>query len=108
VTLPKGSSQTVTVTVGSGSLPPGQYPLTIRATGVNSDGRMVTRLVPFALNVGTGGTSNEYVDIIGFALFRVTGYDANTLFGYAISPAYADMNDPRLLRGQTARLVPWN
>ena len=51
---------------------------------------------------------NEYVDILGFTTFRISSMDANTVFGYAISGVYADMNDPALRRGQVARLVPWS
>jgi hypothetical protein len=107
-TLSKGTTQTVTVTLNGGSLPAGEYPLTIRATGTNSDGQKVTRLVPIVFDIATAGTSNEYVDIMGFAVFRITNINSNSVDGYAISGVYADQNDPALRRGQVARLVPWN
>ncbi len=107
-TLNKGNSQAVTVTLDSGTLPAGEYPLTIRATGTNSDGQVVTHLVPITLDVATAGTSSEYVDIMGFAVFRITSVNSNDVEGYAISGVYTDMNDPRLSRGQVARLAPWN
>jgi len=77
-------------------------------TGLNSQSQPVTRLVPITLTIATASTSNEYVDILGFTTFRITSIDSNTMFGYAISGIYADMNDPALRRGQVARLVPWN
>ena len=46
--------------------------MTIRATGTNCDGRPVTRLYPITLDVATAGTTNDYVDILGFAVFRIT------------------------------------
>jgi hypothetical protein len=98
----------VTVSIGGGSLGPGEYPLTIRATGTNSAGQPVTRLVSIVLDIETAATSNEYVDILGFAVFRITSMDSNAVYGYAISQTYPDMNDPALRRGQVARLVPWN
>jgi len=107
-TLNKNGKQTVTVSIGGGTLGPGEYPLTIRATGINSNGQTVTRLVPIVLDIATAGTTNEYLDILGFAVFRITSIDANAVFGYAISGTYADMNDPALRRGQVARLVPWD
>lgn len=107
-TLDKGQSRTVTFAIGGGTLGPGKYPLTVRATGVNSAGQTVTRLVPIVLDIATASTSNEYIDILGFAVFRITSMDANAVYGYAISGAYPDMNDPALRRGQVARLVPWN
>ena len=102
------------MTVDSGTLAPDVYLLTLRVTGTNSAGQPVTRLVPITLTVQTASTTNEYVDILGFATFRitctptVTGCPTNAIDGYAISGTYADMNDPALRRGQVARLVPWN
>jgi Flp pilus assembly protein TadG len=114
ITLAKGVSQTVTITVDGGTLAPDVYLLTLRVTGTNSAGQPVTRLVPITLTVATASTTTEYVDILGFATFRITctpntsGCPANAVLGYAISGTYADMNDPALRRGQVARLVPWN
>jgi hypothetical protein len=64
-------------------------------------------MIPFTFDIATAGTSNEYVDIMGFAVFRITTVNSNVVEGYAISRAYADPNDPELRRGQLARLVPW-
>ncbi len=70
----------------------------------------MTRLYPISVTIGDGTTSgsDEYVDIIGFAVMRVAPVDSNTVTAYAITPVIADMNDPKLRRGQVARLVPWN
>jgi Flp pilus assembly protein TadG len=114
ITLNKGNSQTATISVDGGTLGPGVYSLTLRVTGSNSTGQPVTRLVPITVTIATASTANEYVDILGFATFRLTctpsvsGCPANSIEGYAISGVYADMNDPALRRGQVARLVPWN
>ncbi len=108
ITLNRGTSQTATVSVNGGTLGPGVYSLTLRVTGTNSAGQPATRLVPITLTIATASTSNEYVDILGFTTFRITGMDSNAVYGYAISGVYADMNDPALRRGQVARLVPWN
>jgi hypothetical protein len=106
-TLNKNGSQSVTITFDSGSLPPGEYPITIRATGTNLDGAKVSHLYPVTLDVATAGTTSNYVDIMGFAVFRVVSVDSNDVMGYAISPLIADMNDERLRLAQVARLVPW-
>jgi hypothetical protein len=106
--LSTSGTQTTTVTINGGSLSPGEYMLTVRATGTNLAGEVVTRQIPFTFDVATGATSNEYVDIQGFAVFRITSANSNEIDGYAISGVYADMNDPGLRRGQTARLVPWD
>ena len=106
--LVRGQSQSIAVSINGGTLGPGEYPLTIRATGTNSAGQKVTRLIPITFDVATAGTSSQYVDILGFAVFRITDVNSNSIDGYAISGVYADMNDPALRRGQVARLVPWN
>jgi hypothetical protein len=108
ITLNKGSTQTATISVNGGTLGPGVYQLTLRVTGTNSAGQVVTRMVPFNVAIATASTTNEYVDILGFTTFRITSMDSNTVYGYAISGVYADMNDPALRRGQVARLVPWS
>jgi hypothetical protein len=108
ITLNKGTSQTATISINGGTLGPDVYLLTLRVTGTNSTGQPVTRLMPITLTIATASTSNEYVDILGFATFRVSGVSSNVIEGYAISGLYADMNDPALRRGQVARLVPWN
>lgn len=107
-TLNRNGSQAVTISVNGGTLGPGEYPLTIRATGTNSAGQVVTRLIPFVFDIATASSSTEYVDIQGFTVFRITAVNSNAIDGYAISGVYADMNDPALRRGQVARLVPWN
>jgi len=107
--LSKGITQTINVSINGGSLVPGEYPLTIRATGTNSDGQTVTRLIPIVFDIATGSSGTQYVDVTGFALFRITNIDiSNSIDGYAISGMYTDPNDPALRRGQVARLVPWN
>jgi hypothetical protein len=108
ITLNKGTTQSATITVNGGTLGPGVYALTLRVTGTNSSGQAVTRMLPFNVAIATASTQNEYVDILGFTTFRISSMDANTVYGYAISGVYADMNDPALRRGQVARLVPWS
>lgn len=107
-TLNKNGNQSVSVSINGGTLGPGEYQLTIRATGTNLAGQTVTRQVPILLDIATASTSNEYVDIMGFAVFRITSVDSNDLDGYAISGVYGDLDDERLRRGQVARLVPWD
>jgi hypothetical protein len=108
ITLNKGTTQAATISVSGGTLGPGVYQLTLRVTGTNSAGQVVTRMAPFNVAIATASTANEYVDILGFTTFRISSMDANTVYGYAISGVYADMNDPALRRGQVARLVPWS
>ncbi|HKG55621.1 MAG TPA: pilus assembly protein TadG-related protein [Candidatus Limnocylindrales bacterium] len=108
VNLASSGTRTATITINGGTLAPGEYPLTVRATGTNSAGQVVTRQIPFIFDIATGATSNEYVDIMGFAVFRITAVNSNSIDGYAITGVYPDSKDERLHRGQVARLVPWN
>ena len=91
---------------------PGRHRFVVRATGLNGDStpRPVTHLLQVWVDVATGGSGNtEYVDIVGLrGHAHHLDVDTNTVSAYAITPVIADPNDPRLLRGQTARLVPWN
>ena len=106
--LAKNGHQGVTLSINAGTLGPGEYPLTLRSTGVNQAGQVITRMIPFTLDVATAGTSNEYIDILGFAVFRITSLNSNAINAYAVSGVYPDMNDPALRRGQVARLIPWD
>jgi hypothetical protein len=102
-------SQSATVSIDGGSLAPGAYDLVIRATGTNIDGQPVTHLVPIKFYVAVGSTSQNYVDIMGWAVFRIVGMQSpNYVSGYAITPLVQDPTDSRLHRGQAPKLVPWN
>jgi hypothetical protein len=110
ITLGSGpaASHSRTVTVNSGTMAPGDYPLILRATGTNSTGRQVTHLLRLELHNQVSPPSVGYVDVLGFAVFRVTSISSDSVSGYAITPLYQSPNDSGLRRGQVARLVPWN
>ena len=108
---PSKTGNSTTLTINTGTMPTNNYWFTVRATGMNGDSpsRKVTRLLNLLVRVApTSASSDQYVDIVGFAVMRITAMDANTISAYAITPSIADPNDPRLLRGQVAKLVPWN
>jgi hypothetical protein len=101
-----------TLTVGTTGLGNGPHRFVVRASGMNgeSPARSVTRLYPIEITIGDGtaSRSDEYVDIVGFAVMRVATIGSNTITAYAITPVIADLDDERLRRGQVARLVPWD
>lgn len=102
-----GSGTGATLTVQTAGLGSGCYTVNVRGTGTNSDGQPVTHIWPVQVLVATAAGGGSYVDIIGFAAFKVTDVNANGFSGRAISGVYADPFDPALRRAQTARLMPW-
>lgn len=108
---PSRNGTAVTLTIDTGSLPQGDHRFVVRATGMNGDNtpRGVTHLLPLTVNVAPSSApgNDEYIDITGWAVMRITSIDSNTISAYAITPVITDLNDPRLRRGQQARLLPW-
>jgi hypothetical protein len=109
---PSKNGTSTTLTINTGTLAAGSYDFIVRGAGMNADSpsRKVTHLMRLTVNVSPSASSgqDDYVDIVGFAAMRIASADSNTIEAYAITPLIADMNDPQLSRGQTARLVPWN
>jgi Putative Flp pilus-assembly TadE/G-like len=108
---PTRAGATSTLTINTGTMAPGVYQLVVRATGMNADATpvKVTHLLPLTVFVGTAGSGRQdYVDVVGYAVMRIAEMNSNTVSAYAITPVIPDMNDPRLMRGQQARLIPWD
>jgi hypothetical protein len=114
---PSKAGASTTLTINTGTMAAGTYHFTVRATGMNNDStsRKVTHLMDLTVLAQPGSSSggDEYVDIVGFAVMRITNIPsvksdaANSISAYAITPVIADPNDSRLRRGQVAKLVPW-
>lgn len=109
---PSKLGASTTLTINTGTMATGSYTFTVRATGMNGEAtsRKVTHLANLTVRVTPSAStgSQQYVDIVGFAVMRITAMDANTISAYAITPVIADPNDSRLRRGQVAKLVPWS
>ncbi len=103
-----GTGTSVSMAINSGSLASGCYLFTLRAQGVNADGQPVVRLRQVQFSVAATSGPNEYVDIIGFAVFEISDIDPNTIFARAITGVYADPNDAALRAAQRPRLIPWS
>jgi hypothetical protein len=108
---PTKAGASTTLTINTGTMATGSYTFTVRATGMNGDStsRKVTHLLQLTVRVAPASASgnDQYVDIVGFAVMRLTYMDSNTISAYAITPVIPDPNDSRLRRGQVAKLVPW-
>jgi len=102
-----GSGTLSTLSINTAGLAAGCYRFDLRATGTNGDGQPVTHLQPITFTVATSSSSGSYVDIIGFAVFEITAYDANSITAQAVTGVYADPNDQALRRAQQARLIAW-
>jgi hypothetical protein len=115
---PSKNGNSTTLAINTGTMAVGDYTFTIRATGMNNDSpnRSVTHLMQVTVRVAPASAAggDQYVDIVGFAVMRIAtmpttlGDPSNSISAYAITPVIADPNDPRLRRGQVAKLVPWN
>ena len=80
----------------------------IRGFGRDSTGNPVNHLfeVTVSVSVVAGGVTS-YVDVIGYAAFRITAIDSNDVTGVAISKAVYDPSDAVLAIARKIRLVPW-
>ena len=119
-----GSALTTSVTtdVGSGSSvqatfnvdtttasPNTAYTGWIRAYGLDGSHAPVNHLYQAIVDVGvtSAGGVQTYIDIVGYAAFKITAVSSNDVSGQAISPAVYDPNDPLLALAKKIRLVPW-
>jgi hypothetical protein len=109
---PSKNGNSTTLTINTGTMAQGLHRFVVRATGMNGDAtpRSVTHLLPLTVDVAPASSSrnDEYVDVTGFAVMRLTEVNGNTISAYAITPSVANPNDPILKRGKIARLVPWS
>ncbi|HEY8808100.1 MAG TPA: pilus assembly protein TadG-related protein [Candidatus Limnocylindria bacterium] len=109
VSIGSGSSVEATFNVDTSLAATDQtYTGWIRGFGRDASGHPVNHLIQVTLqvNVVSGGVTS-YVDVIGYAAFRITAIDSNDISGRAISKAVYDPNDPALAIARKMRLVPW-
>jgi hypothetical protein len=107
---PSKAGASTSLTINTGTMATGSYTFNVRTTGMNGDStsRKVTHLMQLTVRVAPASTGgDEYVDIVGWAVMRLSSMDSNTINAYAITPVITDPNDSRLRRGQVAKLVPW-
>jgi Flp pilus assembly protein TadG len=81
----------------------------VRETGLDDvTNKRVTHLLEVTLEVGVvaGGTS-QYVDVLGYTVFKITAINSNDVSGRAVSGVYSDPNDIAVSSGKKIGLVPW-
>jgi hypothetical protein len=99
---------TTTLTVNTTVLgAQGTYPIPLLMTGTNSSGQVVNHADMLKVLASGASTSTNYIDIIGFAAYRITAFDANTVWGESVSPVRPDPGDPQLAIALRPRLQPW-
>jgi hypothetical protein len=102
-----GSGALSTLTINTVGLAAGCYRFNLRAVGVNGDLQPVVHVQPITFTVAASASTGAYVDIIGFAVFKVGTIDSNAISARAVSAVFASRDDASLRRGEHARLVPW-
>jgi Flp pilus assembly protein TadG len=103
----KNPSPSATLSIDTTGLAAGCYRFDVRGYVKNADGRWVVHVQPVTFTVATSGSNGSYVDVIGFAVFKVTNVGANAISVQAVSGVSADPADESLRRAQQARLIPW-
>jgi hypothetical protein len=117
---PNSPAATATLTINTGRMALGLHRFVVRASGQNGDvtlisllpaPKKVTHLLPVYVQVEPPPATSDdtYVDIVGYAVMRITVMDRpnSVAYGYAVSPVIRDLADPVLKRGRKARLIPW-
>jgi hypothetical protein len=117
---PSSPAATATLTINTGRMALGLHTFVVRASGQNGDTTLpgllpvpkkVTHLLPLQVQVEPppATSDNVYVDIVGYAVMRITELDRprSIAYAYAVSPVIRDLADPVLKRGRKARLIPW-
>lgn len=84
------------------------YSIPLVFTATNSSGESIRHVDVLKVLGNVQQTSSNYVDIIGFAAYRITSMDANTIWGQIVTPIAATPDDGQLRIALQPRLVPWS
>lgn len=105
-----GAGTNVTLTVGyTAGLTNTAHAFKVRASGLDDDGSPVTRLIEMRLDVETvAGGATQYVDVLGYALFRITAEYSNHIDGRAVSGMTLNPNDLEVATAKPIRLAHWS
>jgi hypothetical protein len=99
------------VSISTSGMAQGVYEFVVRGTAVDtSTGATITHLYPLTINVAPQSApgSDTYVDIIGYAVMKITVSDANTIWASAITPVVSSLDANELAVVQPIRLIPWD
>ena len=104
---PSTAGTASTLNINTTGLGPGIYTMHLRATGTNGANQPVTHVEELTIGIGISTGDKQYVDIIGFGIFKVTDMKANSISVQAVTGVYGSSDDPALKPRQKARLIPW-
>jgi hypothetical protein len=81
----------------------------VRMTGLDDvTNKRVTHLLEVTLEVGViAGGATQYVDVLGYTVFKITSINSNDVNGRAVSGMYLDPDDIAVSAGKKIGLVPW-
>ena len=81
----------------------------VRETGLDDvTNKRVTHLIEVTLEVGViAGGATQYVDVLGYTVFKITSINSNDVNGRAVSGVYTDPDDIAVSAGKKIGLVPW-
>ena len=81
----------------------------VRETGLDDvTNKRVTHLLEVTLEVGViAGGATQYVDVLGYTVFKITAINSNDVSGRAVSGIYTDPDDIAVSAGKKIGLVPW-
>jgi hypothetical protein len=81
----------------------------VRETGLDDvTNKRVTHLMEVTLEVGViAGGATQYVDVLGYTVFKITSINSNDVNGRAVSGMYYDPDDIAVSAGKKIGLVPW-
>jgi len=81
----------------------------VRETGLDDvTNKRVTHLMEVTLEVGViAGGATQYVDVLGYTVFKITSINSNDVNGRAVSGVYTNPDDIAVSAGKKIGLVPW-
>jgi len=107
VTNPNGSAS---VSISTSGRTQGIYTLVVRGVATDSAGHTITHQYPFVISVAPQSApgSDTHVDIIGYAVMKITVSEPNSVWASAITPVVSSLDASELDVVQPIRLIPWD
>jgi hypothetical protein len=104
------SNGTASVSISTSGMTQGLYTLVVRGTATDAGGHTITHQYPFVISVAPQSApgSDTYVDIIGYAVMKITVSEPNSVWASAITPVLTSLDAEELAVVQPIRLIPWD